>query len=199
MLKKSFAMDNYIRVYDDVVDKDSCNLLIGKFETYEDQHEVVLVKNKNMAISFNQINIFNHDEWKGIREQLIEAMLYYVNIYKEECNILEMMWPEKFGYEAIRIKRYLANDYDRFDEQVDSTAGCQKRFLNFLMYLNDVEEGGETEFPQIMKPGTYMPLSVKPKAGTMVIFPPMWCWLHAGRKPISGPKYFAHSYLHYLE
>ena len=152
-----------------------------------------------MAISFNQINIFNHDEWKGIREQLIEAMLYYVNIYKEECNILEMMWPEKFGYEAIRIKRYLANDYDRFDEHVDSTAGCQKRFLNFLMYLNDVEEGGETEFPQIMKPGTYMPLSVKPKAGTMVIFPPMWCWLHAGRKPISGPKYFAHSYLHYLE
>ena len=199
MLKKSFAMDNYIRVYDDVVDKDSCNLLIGKFETYEDQHEVVLVKNKNMAISFNQINIFNHDEWKGIREQLIEAMLYYVNIYKEECNILEMMWPEKFGYEAIRIKRYLANDYDRFDEHVDSTAGCQKRFLNFLMYLNDVEEGGETEFPQIMKPGTYMPLSVKPKAGTMVIFPPMWCWLHAGRKPISGPKYFAHSYLHYHE
>jgi len=192
-------MDNYIRVYDDVVDKDSCNLLIGKFETYEDQHEVVLVKNKNMAISFNQINIFNHDEWKGIREQLIEAMLYYVNIYKEECNILEMMWPERFGYEAIRIKRYLPNDYDRFDEHVDSTAGCQKRFLNFLMYLNDVEEGGETEFPQIMKPGTYMPLSVKPKAGTMVIFPPMWCWLHAGRKPISGPKYFAHSYLHYLE
>jgi hypothetical protein len=100
------------------------------------------------------------------------------------------MWPARYLQEGIRIKRYLPNNFDRFDEHVDATEGCEKRFLNFLIYLNDVEEGGETEFPQL-------PLSVNPKAGTMVVFPPMWPWLHAGRKPISGPKYFAHSYLHY--
>jgi len=191
-------MDNYIRTYDGVIDKDSCQLLIDKFEKYyDDQHEEVLVEQPGMVIAFNQINIWNYDEWIGLREQLIEAMLYYVDIYKEECNVTDIMWPENFSHEAIRIKRYLPNDFERFDNHVDSTAGCEKRFLNFLIYLNDVEEGGETEFPQIMNPETNTPLSVKPKAGTMVIFPPMWCWLHAGKKPISGPKYFAHSYLHY--
>ena len=34
-------MDNLIQVYDDVIDKDSCNTLIGKFETHEEQHETV--------------------------------------------------------------------------------------------------------------------------------------------------------------
>ena len=191
-------MDNYIRTYDSVIDKTSCQLLVDKFEKYyEDQHEDVLVERPGMVIAFKQINIWNYDEWKGLREQLIEAMLYYVDIYKEECNVTDVMWPENFSHEAIRIKRYLPNDFERFDNHVDSTAGCEKRFLNFLIYLNDVEEGGETEFPQIMNPKTNTPLSVKPKAGTMAVFPPMWCWLHAGKKPISGPKYFAHSYLHY--
>ena len=200
LLVKSLSMDNYIRIYDKVLDEDSCEFLIDKFEKFEDRQEKVLMEQNDLVVSFNQINIYNHDEWIGTREKLIEAMLHYVSIYKKDCNITEIMWPPflKIGFEAIRIKRYLPNDFDRFDDHVDSSKGCEKRFLNFLIYLNDVEEGGETEFPQLYKPGTYIPLSVKPKAGTMVVFPPMWPWLHAGRKPVSGPKYFAHSYLHYV-
>ena len=33
-------MDRYIKIYDDVIDADSCNMLIGKFEaSEEDQYE----------------------------------------------------------------------------------------------------------------------------------------------------------------
>jgi prolyl 4-hydroxylase len=193
-------MDNYIRTYDKVLDEDSCKLLIDKFEKFEDRQETVLIENNDKAISFNQINMYNYEAWEGIRERLISAMLHYVKIYKSDCNITPEMWPplNEVGFEAIRMKRYLPNGFDRFDDHVDSTKGCERRFLNFLIYLNDVDEGGETEFPQMYKPGTYIPLSVKPKVGRMVIFPPMWPWLHAGRKPVSGPKYFTHSYLHYV-
>ncbi len=194
-------MDNYIRIYDKVLDEDSCEFLIDKFEKFEDRQEKVLIEDGDSAISFKQINIFNHGEsWGAVRNGLLEVYQNYVRVYKEDCNITEVMWPPflKIGFEAIRIKRYLPNDFDRFDDHVDSTDGCDKRFLNMLIYLNDVEEGGETEFPQLYKEGTYIPLRVTPKAGTMVIFPPMWPWLHAGRKPVSGPKYFAHSYLHYV-
>ena len=52
------------------------------------------------------------------------------------------MWPETYGYEAIRMKRYLANDYDRFDPHVDVIDhNSARRFLSFFIYLNDVEEG----------------------------------------------------------
>ena len=58
-------------------------------------------------------------------------------------------------------------------------------------YLNDVEEGGETEF---LSNGEF---TVKPKCGRMVVFPPSFMFPHRGRKPISNSKYILSTYLHY--
>jgi len=57
-----------------------------------------------------------------------------------------------------------------------------KRILAFILYLNDVEEGGETEF-------LYQRKRVKPETGTLVIFPAAFTHLHRGNPPISGVKY----------
>ena len=57
-----------------------------------------------------------------------------------------------------------------------------------MWYLNDVENGGETEFLNV---------SIKPKAGTLVVFPPLWMFPHKGNAPISGSKYLLSTYLHY--
>ena len=65
------------------------------------------------------------------------------------------------------------------------------RWLAFFCYLSD-NEGGETEF-QYQNEVTHC------KKGTMVIFPPMWPWLHKGAKPVNEPKYFLGSYLHYVD
>ena len=35
-------MDNLIRVYDDIIDEDSCNMLITKFENSSDDYEEVM-------------------------------------------------------------------------------------------------------------------------------------------------------------
>jgi hypothetical protein len=59
-------------------------------------------------------------------------------------------------------------------------------------YLNDVEEGGETEFE------SEFGFTVKPKQGRMVVFPPMWMFPHRGKQPISNSKYILSTYLHYV-
>jgi hypothetical protein len=51
-----------------------------------------------------------------------------------------------------------------------------------LLYLNDVEEGGETHFVNF-------DISVKPKAGTLVLFPGNYPYLHGAKTPISGDKF----------
>tara|TARA_Y100000034_G_scaffold114845_1_gene151368 strand:+ start:1087 stop:1416 length:330 start_codon:yes stop_codon:yes gene_type:complete len=108
------------------------------------------------------------------------------------------MWPERYGYEAVRMKRYLTNDYDRFDPHVDVlNHETARRFLAFFIYLNDVEEGGETQFLNINHPGTYLPYTVKPKRGRLLMFPPTWQYYHVGLKPVSDRKYIIHSYCHY--
>tara|TARA_Y100000593_G_C4250524_1_gene306930 strand:- start:3 stop:821 length:819 start_codon:yes stop_codon:yes gene_type:complete len=56
------------------------------------------------------------------------------------------------------------------------------RSLIYLFYLNDVEEGGETEFYN-------QKIKVKPKAGRLVIFPAYFTHIHKGHVPISNDKY----------
>jgi predicted 2-oxoglutarate/Fe(II)-dependent dioxygenase YbiX len=57
-----------------------------------------------------------------------------------------------------------------------------RRILAWTVYLNDVEEGGETEF-------LYQHMRVKPKAGTLVIWPASFTHVHRGNPPLSGSKY----------
>lgn len=57
-----------------------------------------------------------------------------------------------------------------------------QRILVFTVYLNDIEEGGETEF-------LYYHKRVKPETGTVTIFPAGFTHLHRGNPPLSETKY----------
>jgi hypothetical protein len=56
------------------------------------------------------------------------------------------------------------------------------RLLTWMVYLNDVEEGGETEF-------LYQSMRVKPKQGTLLIWPAAFTHTHRGNPPLSNTKY----------
>ncbi len=62
------------------------------------------------------------------------------------------------------------------------------RVLALLYYLNDVEEGGETEFH-------YQDIKAKPKKGTLVVFPAGFTHSHKGHIPLSSDKYVVTSWL----
>jgi hypothetical protein len=60
------------------------------------------------------------------------------------------------------------------------------RYLAFLFYLNDNEAG--TRFENF---------TVEPKMGSIVVFPPMWMFPHAGEMPDKTTKYIMSTYYHY--
>lgn len=62
------------------------------------------------------------------------------------------------------------------------------RVVLYMFYLNDVEEGGETEF-------FYQNRKIKPTKGTMVIAPAGFTHSHRGNMPLSGDKYIATSWI----
>lgn len=66
----------------------------------------------------------------------------------------------------------------------------QARLLAMILYLNDVEEGGETAFH-------YQQLEIAPRAGTALFFPTAWTHMHCGRVPISDDKYIVSSFFQY--
>ena len=62
------------------------------------------------------------------------------------------------------------------------------RSLLWMVYLNDVVEGGQTEF-------FYQQRSIQPRAGRMVIAPAYFTHTHRGCPPVSGDKYILTSWI----
>ena len=67
---------------------------------------------------------------------------------------------------------------------------CGVRILTLFIYLNDVEEGGETEF-------LYQGVKVKPKAGRVCIWPAALTHLHRGNPIYTGSKYLITGWVTY--
>jgi len=79
-----------------------------------------------------------------------------------------------------------------FKTHVDQHAGSTvTRLFAIILYLNDVEKGGETEFPTFKK-------KIKPEKGKVLMFPCNYMYPHSGNVPISGPKYIATAFVNFV-
>lgn len=88
------------------------------------------------------------------------------------------------------MKRYRAGSGDNFQLHFDAIYDVCDRYLVFLWYLNDVAEGGETEFPQLGH-------AVAPRAGRLLMFPPYWMYQHRGLPAPHQDKYILSTYLRF--
>lgn len=80
-----------------------------------------------------------------------------------------------------------------FKPHFDQNAGgTVKRIFAIIMYLNDVYEGGETEFP-------HYDIKVKPEKGKVLIFPCSYLFPHQGNMPLSDDKYIATSFINFVD
>lgn len=80
--------------------------------------------------------------------------------------------------EDVSIQKYEIGDY--YKTHID-TAREIPRIVSAVLYLNTVDEGGETYF-------THFDFGVKPVAGRLVIFPSNYVYMHEARAPISNTK-----------
>lgn len=185
---------DYIMVVDDVLDEEHCKSLIEKFDKAED----LVVRDSSWDKdykSFKELNLTTHPEFSDDQAYFYEVAKRMLGFYQEKCGI--DFFPSKIGLEEVRMKRYDPDGKDQFGWHADvGDHASARRFLVMFFYLNDVEEGGETEFSDRVI--DEINLTVKPKQGRMVMFPPMWMYPHRGCKPISNPKYIISTYCHYL-
>ena len=66
---------------------------------------------------------------------------------------------------------------------------CHRLFA-WMIYLNDVEDGGTTNF-------TYYDLKIKPETGKTLIWPAEWTHAHSGEILNSGVKYIITGWMHF--
>ena len=67
---------------------------------------------------------------------------------------------------------------------------ARNRILAFSVYLNDVAEGGETEF-------LYQKCRFKPEKNTLLVWPSQFTHVHRGNPPLSNDKYIITGWVEY--
>ena len=170
-------LQDYVKVYKGAISPELCQSLINKFDQAEiENHDNELFRFDQIVL--NQCSAYEEE----VKFELYPLMKHYVQKYISSLKI--EYFPEKFGWEELRIKKYPKDGY--FKEHVDvRDYASARRFLSMFVYLN---ESGGTKFGD---------RTIKPEQGTLVIFPPLWMYPHTG---IVGKteKYFLSTYLHYL-
>jgi hypothetical protein len=111
----------------------------------------------------------------------------YLAIYNQRLRLTLPILDYHYQQE-LRIKRYRAGSDDGFQPHFDALGNLSHRYLVFLWYLNDVADGGETEFCDLG-------VRVSARAGRLLVFPPYWMYQHAGLPPRSNDKYILSTYL----
>lgn len=177
---KSIA--DYIMLMEEILPENMCQSLI---EEYEEQTKETEVKDKGC---FPVIDIFNNFEFQRfqfsvvsllqtINEHYLEA-IYSTKIIKDSA----YKTPKDFEFPLIQKHN---PDSEPSGWQVDcSDSLTSRRSHTIILFLNDVEEGGELIFDIDDES-----IKLKPKAGSAVCFPSSWVVPYKTLPPASGDKY----------
>jgi hypothetical protein len=110
-------------------------------------------------------------------DELVEAMKQYTTKFPY-CN----NYAPFDIIEGINLQYYPpGGGYYEWHTERTGKATTQ-RHLVFMTYLNDVEDGGETEF-------FHQQLKIKPKKGLTLIWPAEWTYTHRGIPSMTEDKY----------
>ena len=194
-MEKTVNINNFIGVYDNYILPQECNKAI-KF--YEDQNKFNNTINRlefeNSPIIQKQDQTYfavpnNMDVWwKELKSLIVNFDMAWKH-YEKNVGALESYGQDMFHYTQLKIQKTLPTEgYHVWHLEHQKGFQNECRAFVYSIYLNDVKEGGETEFLHFSK-------RVKPKTGRIVIWPAGFPYVHRGNPPLSGKKYIITSWM----
>jgi hypothetical protein len=120
----------------------------------------------------------------SLREKYFEQLKKVLILYKKNYNYCDEMCAPWGIVDQPNFQKYEPGGgfYSWHSERNGATIPMAFRHLVFMTYLNDVTDGGETEF-------FYQKLKVQPKKGLTLIWPADWTHTHRGITSPTQTKY----------
>jgi hypothetical protein len=178
---------NFIGVYENVVPDNLCDKFVEFFESCD---KLGLTANRQKLDKVSKLQ--KHDDTLFITStlslvnyEIVQALqdIFWGKVYAsyvEEFDVLTTLDQHKISEYKMQRTPVGGGYHVWHPEQGNKLTSS--RILTYTCYLNDVEEGGETEF-------LYYPKRVKPTKGTFLLFPGGFTHTHRGNPPISNTKY----------
>jgi|TARA_R100000655_G_scaffold55449_3_gene93480 hypothetical protein len=194
MNEKTVNINNFIGVYDNYITPEECNKAI---KLYEDQNKFNNTVNR---IGSEKSSILQKQDqqffaapcnleiwWEDLKSMMVNFDLawnhYIKNVGADDA------YGVPFNFTDLKIQKTLPTEgYHVWHIEHGKGRSNEPRAFVFSIYLNDIEDGGETEFLHFSK-------RVKPKTGRILIWPAGFPYVHRGNPPLSGEKYILTSWM----
>jgi hypothetical protein len=195
MLEKTVNITNFIGVYDNYITEQECDKAIKLFESENKFNRTVnrIGGEKSSTLDKQDQQYFattyNLDVWwEELKSMIVNFDIAWKH-YIQNTGADQAYDGQPFYYTQLKIQKTLPTEgYHIWHIEHGKGWQNEPRAFVFSVYLNDVEEGGETEFLHFSK-------RVKPKTGRIVIWPAAFPYLHRGNPPLSGKKYILTSWM----
>ena len=195
MKERTVNITNFIGVYDNYITKEECNKAIQLYEAENKFNNTVnrLAFESAPVLQKQDQQFFagsnNIDVWWNDLKSLILNFDMALKHYEQNVGACASYNVEEFKYTQLKIQKTLPTEgYHIWHIEHQKGYDSEARAFVYSIYLNDVEEGGETEFLHFSK-------RIKPKAGRIVIWPAAFPYVHRGNPPLSGEKYILTSWM----
>ena len=195
-----YDVNDFIGVFDGVFEKEYCDDLINKFEFYstinktqrrvEDGYNPVNADNdvyfimrnlqgdtQTMMANFTFLETFNIKLWECY------------DLYIKKYGVIKNLGRHQLNPD-VKIQKTLPSEGYHVWHCEHGDIKTSTRVILVMLYLNDVEEGGETEF-------LYQSRRIEPKMGRLVFCPAFFTHTHRGNPPLKGSKYMMNGWLQY--
>jgi len=185
---KEIKEDSFIYLKENALPKDICKEMIRRFEDdkkaqYRGRIGQDFKEDHNVKMS-TDLTISAHEHWQDISQELFRSL----GLSLKEFSAAFPFFKGRFKDVGYNMQRTDEGEY--YNWHIDGGShDFADRQLVALWYLNDVEgPGGATEF-------MYQNISVQPKEGSLILFPPFWTHEHRNSQLQKGVKYVATTWI----
>jgi hypothetical protein len=192
-------MDDFVGVYENALTAEACDSIISYFQELDklnlafsrrdlkdaDPH----LKEDRSVFPMSAKEIYLR-QTTPVLNLFMESFVSCWDQYTKRYSLLKT--GIKFQIQSIRIQNTpIGGGYHTWHWESNNYT-LSPRFISFMTYLNDVEEGGETEF-------LYLHKRFYPKKGTTLIWPSGFTHTHRGNPPLSNDKWILTGWLYFIE
>ena len=142
-------------------------------------------KTTDITINPNKLTEPNYEIFKVYFEKLHECY----EDYKDQWPFVDK-FISKVNIGSFNVQKYLPGDHFSKLHSERTHISALHRVFAFMTYLNDVSDGGTTDFE-------FYKLKIKPEKGKTLIWPAEWTHAHTGSVLKSGSKYIITGWLHF--
>tara|TARA_R110000823_G_scaffold313724_1_gene441707 strand:- start:1276 stop:1881 length:606 start_codon:yes stop_codon:yes gene_type:complete len=192
--KRHVELKEHIGIYDGYIPDIECDKAIAYYEKQNALNKAYdRLQSENSNLNFKNdkaITLNEHvDTWFEEFKPLLVNFDLALRHYLDATGILTAYGIGSFKFTNIKIQKTLPTQgYHVWHLEHGTERDSSQRALVFTIYLNDVQEGGETEF-------LHQSIRAKPVKGRCVIWPAAFPYVHRGNPPLQGEKYIMTSWL----